>query len=111
MSIFSRLFRRRKSTEEAARDLLYVYAAGQGKLPPPNLGVRFDCECGVELSAELRHFNPLGGMQVMCPACGAITLLPPDILDHSGISAGAQTARLKDNWMSMITVTTHGRKS
>ena len=110
MNIFSRLFKKGKKENDydVAKRVQDTYARSVGKLPPPNLGVSFECECGQWLQSNLDNFNPMGGKQIMCAHCGAVTFLPPEILDHT--VAGAKTANLILDWQKLIKSVRHGRK-
>lgn len=110
MNIFS-IFRKRKREElvDVAKKINDAVARAEGKLPPPNLGISFECECGKWLSSNLNNFNSVGGREVMCAHCGAVTFLPPEILDH--IPTSSKTATLKTDWQQMIRIVRHGRKT
>lgn len=109
MNIFS-VFRKIKKEEPAvtAKKINDTIAAAEGKLPPPNLGISFQCECGRWLPSNLSSFNSIGGKEIMCAHCGAVTFLPPEILDHT--STDLKTATLKQDWQQMIKVVRRGRK-
>jgi hypothetical protein len=114
MSIFSRLFGRRKQGEdpdEVARRVYAAFARSRDMLPPPDIRLSFKCECGLPLSAGLRNFNPVGGHEVECAQCGAVTFFPPEILDHTHVWAEFKSASLREDWQQLIKVTRHGRKS
>jgi hypothetical protein len=96
-----------KAFEKKVYDTL---ARSQGKLPPPDVGINFKCECGLWLSTRLGNFNPFGGKEVMCAQCGAVTFLPPEILDHDRFWKEFQSATLKDDWQQLIKIAKHGRK-
>jgi hypothetical protein len=114
MRRLSRLFRKRRSADEqdaeVARHIVNAFAASQGKLPSPNVNVGFGCECGLHLTAHLRNFNPVGGMEVTCAHCGAVTFFPPDILDHNQIWPEFQSALLRTDWQERIRIVKHGKK-
>jgi hypothetical protein len=112
MRLFSRLFGKRKeedSDDAVARRVHDAFAASQGKLPSPNVNVSFKCECGRGLLAHLRNFNPVGGLEVTCAHCGAVTFFPPDILDHSHVWAEFQSAVLRADWQERIRIVRHGK--
>jgi len=109
MSIFSMFKKRRKEDSEIiAKKVVDVVARAEGKLSPPNLMVTFKCECGRWLSHNLNNFNPIGGTQVMCAHCGAVILLPPEILDHT--PTDSKTASLKPDWQQIVRIVRHGRE-
>lgn len=110
MSIFS-AFRKGKKEDpvDAAKEINDAVARSEGKLPSPNLGISFKCECDKWLLSNLNNFNSVGGKEVICAHCGAITFLPPEILDHT--STGSKTATLKQDWQEMIRIVRHVRKT
>lgn len=109
MSILS-MFRKSKKENPAdvAKRAMGVQERSQDKLPPPNLGISFLCECDEWLSSNLNNFNSVGGKEVVCVHCGAVTFLPPEILDHT--TTDSKTATLKPDWQQMIRIVRHGRK-
>lgn len=113
MGIFS-IFRKSKKEAPAdvTRKINVAIARAEGKLPPPNLGISFQCECGQRLSSNLNNFNLIGGTEVMCAYCGAVTFLPPEILDHTPTAsktATLKTATLKTDWKQLIRIVRHGK--
>ena len=110
MSIFSK-FRKGKNEDPAAiaKRVQDASARAEDKLPPPNLVVSFRCECDRWLSFNLNNFNSLGGVEVMCVSCGVVTLLPPEILDHT--AKESKIAALKPDWQQMVRIVRHRRNN
>lgn len=57
------------------------------------------------------HSSVCGGTEVICAHCQAVTLLPPEILDHSQYDSRFGSASLLENWCDMVRVVKHGQKT
>jgi len=112
MGLLSWLFRRRHDGDPVMQALIREEKKRRSLLDAPDLSISFQCECGRYLSIGLREsFNVLGGCEVICAHCQAVTLLAPEILDHSQYDSRFGSASLRENWRDMIKVVKHGQKT
>lgn len=133
MSLFSKLFRRKNKEEEGnfsnfVDDLIktgkelqdarinelqerHDAAAGQGKLPAPDIAAKYDCECGSKNTFHIKNLNLEGGLNVQCAHCGAVLHVPPTILDHSEYWSAGGGASLVPNWRDQMKFVKHGKQS
>jgi len=85
-------------------------AAAQGMLPPPNISVSYECECGSTNSFNMINLNLASGLDVQCFKCGAILHVPPTVLDHGEYWADVGGASLVQNWRDQMKITRHGNR-
>lgn len=135
MKLFDNLFRRKKKEEEeegnfsnfvddlikTGKDLQdarinelqerHDSAAGQGKLPAPDIAAKYDCECGSQNTFHLKNLNLEGGLNVQCAHCGAVLHVPPTILDHSEYWSAGGGASLVPGWRDLMKFIRHGKQS
>lgn len=85
-------------------------AAAQGRLPAPDLGVSYDCECGETRVFHMRNVDLLAGLRVQCATCGAVLFVPPTVFDHSEYDSGLGGASLVTGWREQMRFLKHGRQ-
>ena len=86
------------------------FDAIQGMLPPPDIVVDYDCECGVSNAFHMKNLNLIGGMNVQCANCAAVLHVPATVLDHTEYWAAGGGAALVRNWRDQMAFIRHRRR-
>ena len=82
-------------------------AAAHGMLPPPDIAVDYDCECGAPNTFHMKELNLTGGLNVQCMKCGAILHVPSTVLDHKKYWPAGEGASLVQHWRDQMTFIRH----
>lgn len=85
-------------------------AGAQGMLPPPDIAVDYDCECGVANHFHMINLNLKGGLDVYCVKCGAMLHVPLTVLDHTEYWSAGGGASLVPNWRDQMRIVRQGKR-
>jgi hypothetical protein len=84
-------------------------AAAQGMLPPPDIAIDYDCECGAPNTFRMKNLNLNGGLYVQCLKCGVILHVPATVLDHKKYWPTGEGSSLVHHWRDQLTFIRHRR--